>query len=841
MRLNCFRPECGSLPLFMREQLLFLLLLLTSLTFAQTKISGEVFDDFGEPVPFANVIFKDSQEGTITNENGRFYLESDSNYDTAVFSFLGYETKEVPLEGRTTYNMRIELVEEAASLGEVVLYTGKQSKKNNPAIDILRKIWDNRRENGVKKFKQYQFDKYEKLEFDLNTIDSALIKSKIFKGMEFIFDQTDTSKITGNTYLPIFINEAFSKVYGDNLENLQKEILEGNKNSGFSNNQTIIEFVKDLYSDYDVYDNYIKFFDKAFTSPLSRTGINVYNYVLLDSAYIGDKWCYNIVYYPRRKNELTFKGDFWVNDTTWAIKEINMQASKSANLNWVREVYIEQEFDVLNDSIFLITRDYFLSDFSLRKKEGARGIYGKRTTLYDNYQFDIPKENEFYKEQIDPYDYEVYNRPDDFWDKNRMEALNKDEKQIYTMLDTLKTVPRFKTLYNIGSVLASGYYEFPNFDFGPVFSIFGFNEAEGLRIRLGGRTYFGRNDPWRLEGFGAYGFRDERFKFGISGKWLLDRESRLIIFGGHRKDVEQTGASLTNTNDVLGRNLASSALITVGANDRLTRINLSTVGFEYEPYKNLIFRTVGSFRSLSSATKTFSIDYFDDDGSTRSEVRQAELAAGLFFTPGRKTSGYGVERNVINDGSYPSIFAGVTFGIKGPFKSDFQYQKVQALYTQPWNIGGFGRAYTTIEAGKIFGDVPLSLLSPIPGNQTLFSIYNTFNQLDFYEFVSDTYVSFHLQHDFGGRFFSRIPGIRKLNLREVIGFRAVYGEISDANIALNASNIIYQAPEDIYWEWSVGIGNIFRIFRLDFNFRGNYLDNPDARKFGVTGTFGFSF
>ncbi|WP_374957345.1 DUF5686 family protein [Gilvibacter sp.] len=825
----------------MREQLLVFLLLFTSLSLAQTKISGEVFDEFGEPVPFANVIFKDSQEGTITNENGRFYLESDKTYDTAVVSFLGYTTKEVPLTSRTTYNMKIELAEEASSLGEVVVFTGKQSKKDNPAIDILRKIWENRRENGVKKFRQYEYEKYEKLEFDLNTIDSALIKSKVFKGMEFIFDQTDTSKITGNTYLPIFINEAFSKVYGDNIEKLQKEILEGNKNSGFSNNQTIIEFVKDLYSDYDVYDNYIKFFDKAFTSPLSRTGINVYNYVLLDSAYIGDKWCYNIVYYPRRKNELTFKGDFWVNDTTWAIKEINMQATKSANLNWVREVYIEQEFDVLNDSIFLITRDYFLSDFSLRKKEGARGIYGKRTTLYDNYQFDKPKERDFYKVQVDPYDYEVYNRPDEFWDTNRMEALNKDEKQIYTLLDTLKTVPRFKTLYNIGSVLASGYYEFPGFDFGPVFSTFGFNEAEGLRIRLGGRTYFGRNDMWRLEGFGAYGFRDERFKFGLSGKWLLDRRSRFIIFGGHRKDTEQTGASLTNTNDVLGRNLASSALITVGANDRLTRINLSTAGFEFEPYKNFVFRTTGSFRTLSSATQTFSIDYFDENGQVQSEVSQAELSTGIFYTPGRKTSGYGVERTIINDGGFASVFVGATFGIKDVFNSDFEYQKLQALYTQPWNIGGFGRAYTTIEVGKIFGEVPLSLLSPIPGNQTLFSIYNTFNQLDFYEFVSDTYASFHLQHDFGGRFFSRIPWLRKLNLREVVGFRAVYGEISEENIALNASNLVYQAPEDVYWEWSVGIGNIFKVFRLDFNFRGNYLDNPDARRFGVTGTFGFSF
>ncbi|AVI50211.1 hypothetical protein C5O00_03110 [Pukyongia salina] len=826
----------------MKHSLLAFIFLISIQALAQTKVSGVVNDEFGDPVAFANVIFKDSNEGTITNEDGRFYLESSDSYSAIWVSFVGYELKNIELTARVTYDLSVVLKEEASSLDEVVVYSGKTSKKDNPALVILRKIWENRRENGVKKFDQYEYDKYEKLEFDLNTIDSGLIKSKVFKGMEFVWEQIDTSKITGNSYLPIFINEAYSKVYGDNLLNEEKEILEGNKNSGFENNQTLIAFIKDLYKEYDVYDNYMKFFDKAFTSPLSKTGIDVYNYVLLDSAFRDNKWCYNIVYYPRRKNELTFKGDFWVNDTTWAIKEINLQASKSANLNWVREVYIEQEFDVLNDSIFLITRDYFLSDFSLKKKEGARGIYGKRTTLYDNYQFDRVKDKKFYSEQTDPYAYEIYNRPDDFWEQRRMESLSKDEKGVYKMLDTLKTIPRFKSLYNIAATLASGYYEVGNFDIGPVFSVFGFNEAEGLRIRLGGRTYFSQNDPWRLEVFGAYGFRDERFKYGVSGKWLLDRKSRLTVFGGNRKDVEQTGASLTTSNDVLGRSLASSSLITVGANDKLSRINLSTAGFSMEPAKNLKFQLTGSYRTLESATETFSLDYFDQNGEIQSEISQPEIEFAVFYTPRRKTSGYGVERTIINDGDFPSFYLGYTYGLKDVLGGDFEYNKLQALYTQPWNIGGLGRLWSTIEVGKIYDPVPLGLLSPIPGNQTLFSIYNAFTNLDFYEFVTDSYASLHLQHNFGGRIFSRVPLLRKLDLREVVGFRAAYGTISDENIALNAPNgLLMQAPEDIYWEWSVGVGNIFRVFRLDFNFRGNYLGNPDARKFGVTGVFGFSF
>lgn len=826
----------------MKLKLTYIILLFVAFnSFSQTKAGGRVFDNFDIPVPFANVLFKDSNKGTITDENGRFYIESDSNYDTLVISFVGYQTKEITLEKRTTYEMKIVLEEESAQLNEVVLFSGKLSKKNNPAIDILRKIWENRRENGVKKFKQYSYDKYEKLEFDLNTIDSALINSRLFKGMEFVFDYSDTSRVTGKTYLPIFINEAIYKVYGDNLMNLEKEILEGNKNSGFSNNQAMIEFIKELYADYDIYDNYLKFFDKAFTSPLSKTGIDVYNYSLLDSAYRDNKWCYNIVFYPRRKGELTFRGDFWVNDTTWAVKEINMHLNKSANINWVKEVYIEQEFDVLNDSIFLLKRDHFMSDFSFSKKEEARGVYGKRTTLYENHVFDQEKERNFYREQVDPYQWEIYNRPDDFWQDKRMEELNKDERQIYEMLDTLQTVRRFQRLYSLGTVLASGYYELPNFDLGPVFSIFGFNESEGLRIRAGGRTYFSQNDLWRLEGFLAYGFKDEKFKYGISGKWLLDRDSRLIVFGGNRRDVEQTGASLTTSNDVLGRNLASSSLITVGANDRLTNINLSTFGLQLEPFKNLTFRTTLSYRTLKSATDTFSIDYFDDEGNIQSKVNQTEIEMALGYTPGIRTSGFGVERTVINEGKFPQFYIGYTQGLKDIFESDFEYQKAQLLYTQPWNLGGIGRLYTTIEAGKIFGEVPLSLLSPVPGNQTLFSIYNTFTLLDYYEFVSDTYTSLHLEHNLGGRLFSRIGFLRNLNLREIIGFRAIYGEISDKNIAINASNITYQAPEDIYYEYSFGVGNIFKIFRIDFNFRGNYFENEGARSFGVTGSFGFQF
>ena len=818
-------------------------------TFAQTKVSGYVFDEFDEPVSFANVIFKGSTQGTITDENGKFYMESEETWSALIVSFLGYETLNIPLAKKVNYDLKFTLKEAASELDQVFIVTGKQSKKNNPAIDLLRKIWENKRENGLRQFKQYEYDKYEKVEFDINTIDSALIKSKLFRGMEFVFNEVDTSRVTGKTYLPMFINEAVSKVYGDNTINKEKEDLKGNKNSGFSDNQVVIDFVDDLYSDYNVYDNYLKFFDKSFVSPLSRTGINTYNYILKDSALIDNKWCYNIIYYPRRKNELTFKGDFWVADTTYAIKEINLQASKSANINWVKEIYIEQEFEVLNDSLFLVKRDYMMSDFALSKKEKSRGVYGKRTTLYNNYKFDIEKDKKFYDQEVYNYDKDVYDRDDTFWAENRLEDLNKDEQGVYKMLDTLKTVKKFKRLYNLGSILASGYIEFNSLplDYGPIFSTFGFNEVEGLRLRAGGRTYFGRNDLWRLEGFLAYGFKDDKFKYGISGKWLLDKKSRLIVSGGNRRDVEQIGASLTTSTDVLGRSLASSSVVGTGANDKLTSINLTSLAVELEPWRNLVFRLGGNYRTLESASPTFSLDYNTPTG-VASEIKQFESTFSVQYFPKRKMTGFGVERKEANDG-FARLFAQVSRGDKSMFDSDFDYTKLQFSYIQPWQVGGFGKLTTTVEAGKTFGEVPLGLLSVIPGNQSYFSIYNTFSQLDFYEFVSDTYTSFHLEHNFNGRFFSRIPFLRKFNLREIVSLRGAWGEISDENIALNTTAnptaIPLAAPNDKpYYEYGFGIGNIFKVFRIDFNFRGNYLDKtkyPDARKFGVTGSFGFYF
>lgn len=828
----------------MKNKILLILLLLfafVSSIFAQTKVSGVVLDKSNHPVPFANVAFKNSSEGVVCNEDGIFYLESPKTYTTLVITSVGYSDKEIELEKSVNYNFKIQ-IKEIETLKEVVIYRGKTSKKNNPALDILRKIWEHRRQNGLHMFNQYQMEKYEKIEFDMNTIDSAYMKNKLFKGMEFIFKHVDTSKITGKTYLPIFINEALSDVYGDNKLKKVKEKVKANKTSGFNGNQQILSFVNDLYTDFDIYNNHITFFDKSFTSPISTTGIDVYNYVLRDSTYIDNKWCYNIVFYPRRQNELTFKGDFWVSDTTYALKNINMAVTKSANINWVKDIYIEQEFEVLNDSVFLLSKDYMMADFALNKKENSKGVYGKRTTFFRDHKFNTEKPEKFYKEDVNYYDKEVYNKSEDYWQENRFENLTKDEKGIYKMLDTLQTVKKYQHIYDLVQMFDSGYIHNGNLDYGPIYAVVGQNSVEGLRLRTGVRTYFGPNDPWRLQTYIAYGFKDDKVKYGVTGKWMVEPKNRVIIAAGNRRDIEQIGASLTTTNDILGRSYASSGLLTFGSNNKLTNVNLSNVQAEIEPIKNLTFGLGLTYRTLISASPEFSLDFYTDLSQTtiKSQVKQSEINLKVEYTPNRKPIGFAVERYNA-DSPFTSLFVNYSQGFKGLLSSDFEYKKLQLYYKQPIIIGPLGRSNVTVEMGKTFGYIPLGLMSVVPGNQSLFDISNTFSNLKYYEFVTDQYVTLKWDHDFQGRFFARIPFMRKLNWRENIGIKSVYGTVSNDNRTINASGLIYNAPDKVYWEYSTGIGNIFKFFRVDFSWRGNYLNMPDANKFATKISYGFYF
>jgi hypothetical protein len=799
-----------------------------------------VLDENNKPLPYVNIIFTGSIEGTITDENGHFYLQSGKSYNSITLAYLGYKTKTVRIKP-VEMNLVVKMQPETQTLNEVTVVAGKPKNKNNPAVDILKKIWKRKKNVGLNNFGYYEYDKYEKIEFDIYKVDSSLVRSKLMKGLEFVFDYVDTSRITGHAFLPVFINEAYYKVYGRNVPpKKNREDLIAHKASGVKNNEFVNLYIKDLYTQYNVYDNFITVFGKDFVSPLSKFGPTTYYYVLSDTATVNNKTAYNIIFYPRRKRDLAFKGDFWVADSSYNLLQINMYVSKSANINWIKDFYLEQEFKPVNDSVILLTKDFVMTELGFENTDNAPDLLVKKTTYYSDYKLDIPKPNEFYEKEKNIYDKNIYTKPDEYWSKVRPEKLNRNETGIYQMLDSLQKTKKFKRMQDIATIIGSGYAYIKYFDYGPVFSTVGYNDVEGVRLRVGGRTYFETNDLWRIEGYVAYGFRDKRFKYGISGKTLLNVKKRLMFSAGYRKDVEQIGVSLTMIeDDILSRSFASSSVFATGDKTKLTHVEIFDLSISVEPWKNWEFKTGVNYKILSSAHPNFSLDFIGNDNNTYSEVRQPETFFQIKATPGRKTAGYGVKRYDVN-ADYSVILLRYSHGFSNGNVQSFDYHKIQFFYNKHFIIGAVGNLDFRFETGKTFGTVPLALLNVVPGNQSFFYVNNSYQLLNYYEFITDTYVALRLKHNFGGRIFSKIPLLKKTKWRELLFFNTIAGKISNENKSINASGITYFAPEKPYFEYGVGVTNIVKFLEFDALWRGNYF-NPYAQNFFIKINFVVDF
>lgn len=830
--------------------------MLSTLTFAQIKISGTVVNQANnQPVEFADIYIDELGIETSANSDGTFYIEHDGTATQIEVAMFGFESKTITLNKKVVYDLVIQLQPESTNTSNVeleqIVVSNKRikykNKKENPAWAILKKLWERKKSNGLRGVPNYEYEEYEKIEFDINNVDSAFMNSKIFKDFEFVFEKLDTSKITGKAFLPAFINESIYKVNGRNTPNKkERKDLIANKASGFDDNEIVSQTAKNLYKEYNIYQNRINFFNKNFVSPIARDGFAVYDYILTDTLDIDGVECFKIKYYPKQKDQLTFKGEVYISNHTYAVKEISMQATKGINVNFVRDVYVELEFNVLNDSVFLPKRTYTLIDLSLlSKKNKSKGMFAHRTVSYKDYNFNQPKEDAFYAEKYDPMLEGAYEKNIEFWKNNRHEALSKNENGIYETLDQLSKVPRYKKLYKTVETLGSGYYQLGNIDIGNLYQTFGFNDIEGIRLRLGARTYYSKNDMWRIAAYTAYGFRDQKFKYGAEARIMFNKYNRFQIGLGTKRDVEQLGAQLTISNGILSRSFASSTLLNNGANNLLSNLNTTNFYASIEPWENFVVRTDANYKTIKSAdASVFNVDYIKD-GIIQSNLIDFTASTSLIYRPKAKYSRYGIDRYE-HSSLTPTLMLRFTKGFESVFNSEFNYDKLQFYYQQPILIGSYGRSNITFEAGKTFDPLPLSLLSVIPGNESFGQAPGTFNQLDFYEFVTDTYSTLIIDHHFNGWLLSKIPIIKKSKLRSVAFFRGAWGEISDQAVAINRSNITYQAPNnDIYYEYGFGIENIgfgnIRPIRVNFNWRGNYKQVPDARLFGVTVGMNFTF
>ncbi len=849
---NCLKKRMMLNNNSQKHYLLFFFLILAGSVCAQNKASGKVVDEkSSKELNKVDIFINDSKTPALTTTSGSFIIQSDSIIHQLRFSRKNYTTETLNITPENADNIFVQLSQAKVSdIQEIVLQSGKtkyKSKKENPAYAIMQKVWAQKRNNGLEKFDTYSYKEYEKTQFDLNNLDSAFMKKKIFNKLDFIFDYAD-STASGRLGLPIFLNEAVYENYGKNKpEKNSKRTLVAQKTSGFQDNQVITVSAKNLYRDINIYDNTLNYFDIGFQSPVGSDGFSTYDYSLMDTITIRGEKAFQIRYQPKRKDILAFQGNLYIDTDTYAVLGATLKSTQKINVNFVNSVYTQVEYDNPDDATFLpkkLITEFEMSPFS--KKKGAKSIIAKRSVDYSDYQFNKPLDPKVFKRTEEEYEDKFTNKDDAYWTKARPDTLSKAEQGVYNMLDQLQQTPKFNRMVKLFETLGSRYYNaFKGIDIGPIFSIYGRNEVEGDRIRLGARTYFGLNDTWRAQFYTAYGFKDQQFKYGVEARYMFNKLNRFMIGAGTSRDIVQLGGQLTSGDGVTPQSSSTSTFFARGENISLSSVNKTSVFAAIEPWKNFQIRVDGVMQSIKSAIpEKFNLMYYKD-GQLRQTVNDSHVTISLIAKPGAKFSQTGIDRYQARNLA-PTIVLRYTRGIEGLFNADFNYDKLQFMLYKPFLIGSMGKLVVNFEAGKNFNTVPLALQNIIPANLSYGLVPNTFSQLNYYEFVTDAYTTLQLEHHFNGKILSYIPLIKKLKLREVAFIRGAYGTLSDASKAINVEGFKYSAPsEHIYYEYGCGIENIgignLRIFRVDFNWRGNYLDRPDISKFGVKAGFQVGF
>ncbi|PSR13639.1 MAG: carboxypeptidase-like regulatory domain-containing protein [Bacteroidetes bacterium] len=818
------------------------LLLWTVPAQAQYLITGRVTDaDTDEGIPFCNVYYEGSTIGVSTDVDGYYELSVKELRDTLTASAIGFTSQYKILAKQTSQVINFSLPGAEMTLAEVVVLAGE-----NPANAIVRGIISNKERNRLESQQAYQYESYAKVELDFEKIPEKIRKNRLLDPFDFVFESIDSTS-DEKPFLPIYINEVLSDVFYSEAVGRRATLIKAQRASG-TDNASFIDFIRRIHAPFNVYDNWIDVLEKPFVSPFSDAGLSYYEYYILDSAVVSGQWSYKLKFKPRRKQETTFFGDFWVADTTFAIERLNMRMSPNVNINLVKRIIIYQEYQ-REGANWLPVKQKMIVDFSPSEK--APGMIARRTETFRDYrlnaaeiQADFPEKP---KKAVAP---PPLISDEDFWQSVRHEPLSKTESTIYSLVDSIQNVPAFKTYTEVLSTLFGGYIDLGKVEVGPYFSVLSNNQVEGTRLRLGLRTDDDLSENIRLSGYAAYGFQDERWKYGTELKWLLSQYPWTIIGAAHRQDISLNSE---NSEDFLEGNLFSGSF---RRNVYLKLINVEETKVYYERYWNsgLSNRITVLNRSMdpygNGGDGGFKYAFVKPGGETiDTTLNTTEVILKLRYAPGESFLGERFNR-VSSGTSKPVLEAQYTLGLPDLFGSQYSYHKLSVGLRHWFNTSPAGWFAYRVKVGATRGTLPFLLLDVLPGNEAIFMSRAVFNTMNSYEFVADTYASVIMEHHFDGFFLNHIPLLRKLKWREVAIFKAVIGRMSAQNQAANRLNALepqrgaavytgFRAPsEKPFMEAGIGIENILKVIRIDALWRLNYLDNPEASRFSVVvGTY----
>lgn len=789
-----------------------------------TIITGKVYDTLtNEPMPFVNILLLGTRVGAVSDIDGNYSITTTVHADSIRAQYIGYNTTVLPIKNGVKQVINIPMSVTTNTLNVVVIYPGE-----NPAVTLLKKVWAHKPENNKEKLDCYQYETYNKLEFDLNNISEDFQKRKVMRPVKFIFEGIDSTNPTEKPQLPMFFSESVSDFYYKRDPKTKKEVIKGSQVSGIED-ASISQFTGEMYQDVNIYENNIILFGKHFVSPISNQGTFFYKYYLIDSISLDGHWCYQIQFVPKRKQELLFDGNMWIADTAFAVKRLEMTITPDANLNYVNAFYVIQDYDNTSGA-WMLKQERVVADFALTKRQ--MGLYGRKTTSYRNVMVNQCKEDDFYTRTenliVEPG---AEKRDSAFWVKARHDTLSTREQGIYDMVDSVQNLPIYKTWEDVVIIAYSGYKIIGPMEYGPWYKTVSYNLIEGWRFRLGGRTSNAFSRWVEASGYVAYGLKDKEFKYNFGFKSFITKKPRQLVGINYKNDYEILGQS----NNAFTSDNALASLFRRNPLNNMTKVEQYEIWYERDWFTGFNMRLSLVNRNMYPLNDTTYFRFNPETGSNEYKpgIQTAEIRVGIRFAWDEKYV-EGVFSRVSMGTHYPIVQVQYVAGLKGVLNSDYAYHRLSINVDDRIRINPIGYTNYILEAGKIWGAVPYPLMILHPGNETYVYDWASFNMMNYYEFASDQYAMATIIHHFDGFFLNHIPLMRKLKWREVASFRCVFGSVSDVNKSeLTFPSTLFTLNKGPYMEAGAGIENIFRFFRVDCFWRLTYLDNPRVKPVGV--------
>lgn len=802
-------------------------------------IHGVVKDrETSEPIPFAAVQFPGTTTGATTTAAGTFEFHLKSlPADSLLARVIGYQTQTVKINlVHDSLYLDFELPRREYGLNEFVIHAGV-----NPALIILRKIIQHKPFNNEDRLDNYTYHVYNKLEVDLDHLNKEkFIKSPLFRKFSFVFDNVDSTS-EEKPFLPVFLTETLSRYYYQKQPKKTKELIEASKTSGIKNS-SFTQFLGTMYENVNIYDNFIPVFDKKFISPISSIATVYYKYHLVDTQYFYGHRCFHITFNARRKGENTFFGDFWVADTSFAIEQMSMQVIKTANINFVNRISLIQEFRPLGDSTWFLVRDKFVADFNPLGQKVIGFIGRKTTAYYDIHYNDTAATNIFSEKKYAANNIYILpgamDKQNSYWSSHRELELSKNEKSVYQMVDSLQHMKLFRTYSHAAEFLTLGTKDFGPIEIGPYYYWFSENHLEKYRVRFDLGTTPDLFKNIRFGEYLAYGFATHAWMGQANIFWILKRHPRSYLYASYTHDLDNGGL---NQGEISLDNIFTLAVRKPGIPQKFLLVDEKRLEYYHEAFSGFSQHWTLTNTHYSPFAPLPGETYFADSGKGVTPLTNTEMTLGLRYA-WREKYLEGEYYRIGLGSKYPIVELDGSIGVKNLLDSRYSYEKLRLSISDHLPIAPFGHLSYNLYGGKIWGTLPYMLLEVHPGNELYYYDPYAFNMMNRFEFLSDQWAGFHIEHEFGGGIFDYIPGLRRLKFRQFWTANGVIGSLSPANQALNmGSGYTFRTLKSKpYLELGTGVENILHFLRIDFVWRVAPKPLPsDSRlsRFGIFGSF----